>query len=78
MALAFDIMNGHGPSNKMCSQLKAKNSKVRLYYPLILLVLTMDKMHGRGQSNIMRPWLQPKTVLAIDIMAKGIIRAVHY
>ena len=35
MALAVDVMLRRGPSNKMCTQLQPKKTKVRLYWPLI-------------------------------------------
>ena len=30
-SLAVDVINRHGPSNKMCHQLQARKTKVRLY-----------------------------------------------
>ena len=35
IVLAVDIMHGHGPSNKMHTQLQPKKTKVRLYESLI-------------------------------------------
>ena len=35
IALAADIMHGHGPSNKMHHQLQPKKTQVRLYWSLI-------------------------------------------
>ena len=35
MALAVDVINRRGPSDKMRRQLQLKKNKVMLYYPLI-------------------------------------------
>ena len=35
MALAFDIMHGRGPNNKIRPQLKPNKTKIRPYEPLI-------------------------------------------
>ena len=45
------------------------------------MVFAINMMHGRGPSNKMHPQLQPKkgkAELVDNIVAKGIIRVVHY
>ena len=53
MALAVDIMHGHGHSNEMRAKLQPEKTKVRLHYPLILqqkvsnaLYITKKTEHG--------------------------------
>ena len=73
MALAIDIMHGHGPSNEMHPQLQHKKTKIRLYglllkqqkvsYALCITnktALSIDIMHGCGLRKKMCPQLQPK------------------
>ena len=40
IAIAIDIIDRRGPSNKMCRQLQAKKTKVRSYLPFIKLQKT--------------------------------------
>ena len=43
------------------------------------MALATDVIHGRGPSKEMCTQLQPKkTILAVSMAAKGIIRTVHY